>query len=191
MPLNRCGSVSARFSVWFSRVSALVKLLERGVERLDAAGIERAQRRLAAHQLQRRALLRARLGEEQRAVLEDERGEHQLRPHPRFLARLAPAQAARDHQVDDEKQIVVEGEDDALADAAHAADDRAVDRVDRRIDRAEDERAVEREPLEAAADDVARQRLEVDDDVGEFGHDERLTTSDYFRSQLTICSRVQ
>ena len=64
----------------------------------------------------------------------------------------------------------IEDEDDALADAADAANDLAVDRVDRRIDGAEDERAVEDEPLEAAADDVARQRLEVDDDVGKFGN---------------------
>ena len=84
----------------------LVKLFARGVERLDAAGIERAQRRLAAHQLQRGALLRARFGEEQRAVLEGERGEHLLRPHPRFLAGLPPAQPPGDHEVDDEKQVV-------------------------------------------------------------------------------------
>jgi hypothetical protein len=44
-----------------------------------------------------------------------------------------------------------------------------VDRVDRRVDGAEDERAVQDEPLEAAADDVARQRLEIDDNVGKFG----------------------
>jgi hypothetical protein len=71
--------------------------------------------------------------------------------------------------VDDKKELVVEGEDDTLADAAHAADDLRLDGVDRRIDGAQDERAVEREPLEAASGDVARQRLEVDDDVGEFG----------------------
>jgi hypothetical protein len=72
--------------------------------------------------------------------------------------------------VDDQKQIAVKGDDDALADAADAANGLAVQRIDRRIDGAEDERAVEREPLEAAADDVARQRLEIDDDVGKFGN---------------------
>jgi hypothetical protein len=45
-----------------------------------------------------------------------------------------------------------------------------LERVDRRIDRTQDERAVKREPLEAAADDVACQRVEVDDDVGKFGN---------------------
>jgi hypothetical protein len=65
--------------------------------------------------------------------------------------------------------ILIEDEDDALADPTDAAHDPSVDRVDRRIDGAEDERAVQDEPLEAAADDVPRQRLEVDDNVGKFG----------------------
>jgi hypothetical protein len=72
--------------------------------------------------------------------------------------------------VDDQKQIVVKGDDDALADAADAANGLAVQRIDRRIDGAEDERAVEREPLEAASDDVARQRFKINDDVGKFGN---------------------
>ena len=148
----------------------LVKLFARRLERLDAAGIQRAQRRFSSHHLQRRALLRARLGEKQRAVLEQERGEHQLRPHPGLLARLAPAQPPGDHQVDDEKQIVVEGEHEALADAAHTANGLGMNGSERRIDGAQDEGAVQGDPLEAAADDVARQRLEIDDDVGEFGN---------------------
>jgi hypothetical protein len=64
---------------------------------------------------------------------------------------------------------IVKGEDDALADAADAANDLAVDGVDGWIDRPEDEGAVQREPLEPASDDVPRQRVEVDDNVGEFG----------------------
>ena len=79
MPLNRCGSVSARLMVWLSRVSAARNSSSVALERLEAAGIERRQRRGAAHQLHRRALARAGLGEEQRAVIELEDGEHQLR----------------------------------------------------------------------------------------------------------------
>jgi hypothetical protein len=71
--------------------------------------------------------------------------------------------------VDDEKEIRVEREHDPLADAAHAADDPTVEDVDGRIDRAENERAVQREPLEPASDNMARQRVEVDDNVGKFG----------------------
>ena len=62
-----------------------------------------------------------------------------------------------------------EDEHDPLADAAHAANDLTVDDLDRRVDGAEDKRAVQRQPLEPAAGDVAPQRLDVDDNVGEFG----------------------
>ena len=148
----------------------LVKLLGRRVERLETPWIERAQRRFAAHQLDRCALLRARFREEQRAVRKYERREDHLRSHPRLLARLAPAQPAGDHQMDYEKHIVSELENDAFADAAHAADDLTVKRVDGRIDGPKNERAEEVNPLEALADDVARQRFEVDNDVGELGH---------------------
>ena len=65
--------------------------------------------------------------------------------------------------------ILIEDQHDPLADAADAAHDLAVDDVDRRVDGAEDEGAVQREPLEPASDDVPRQRIEVDDNVGEFG----------------------
>jgi hypothetical protein len=64
---------------------------------------------------------------------------------------------------------IVKGEDDTLADAAHAANELTVDGVDGWIDGPEDEGAVQREPLEPASDDMPRQRVEVDDNVGEFG----------------------
>jgi hypothetical protein len=71
--------------------------------------------------------------------------------------------------MDDKKEIGVEPEHEPLADAADTANDPTVDRVDRRVDRAKDERAVQGEPLEPASDDMARQRVEVDDNVGKFG----------------------
>jgi hypothetical protein len=93
--------------------------------------------------------------------------------------------------MDHEKEVGIEDQHDPLADAADAAHDLSVDGVNRRIDRAKDEGAVEYEPLKGAPDDVARQRFDVNDNVWELGQDERLTTDDYFLSQLTICSRVQ
>jgi hypothetical protein len=71
--------------------------------------------------------------------------------------------------VDDQKEIEIEDEHNPLADAAHVANDLSADDVDGRVDGAEDERAVQREPLEPASDDMARQRIEVDDNVGKFG----------------------
>ena len=67
-------------------------------------------------------------------------------------------------------RIWIEYQDDPLADAADAANDLSLKAVDRRIDRAQNEGAVQCEALEAAPDDVARQRLQVDDDVGELGN---------------------
>ena len=78
-------------------------------EDLDAARVHRLQRRLALHQMQRGAPLRAGLGERQRAVLELEERERAAR----LLA--GPVQAAGDHQVQHEEELVLEPEDDALA----------------------------------------------------------------------------
>ena len=61
----------------------------------------------------------------------------------------------------------------------------------RRIDGAQDEGAEEVETLEALSDDVPRQRLEVDDDVGELWHEGAYDQRATFCSHATICSRVQ
>jgi len=81
---------------------------------------------------------------------------------------------------DDEESLnlLIEDEDDPLTDASDTADPLSLKDVDRRVDRAKDERAVEDEPLQTVADDVARQRFDVNDDVGQFWQDERLTTHD-------------
>src|SRR5262250_1675711 len=74
----------------------LPEALEAGVEDLDAAWIERRERGFTAHQMQRGALLRAGLGEQQRSRGEVEGGEAELPRDPRRA--LAPAKAAGDHQ---------------------------------------------------------------------------------------------
>ena len=168
MPLTRCGSVSARLSVWFSRVNASWNCSSVASSGSMPPGSSARERRLAAHHLHRRAFPRAGLGEEERAVRELERREEHLRAHAGLLPRLAPPQAAGDHQVDDQEQVVGEHQHDALADAAHVADGLAVERVDRRIDGPENEGAEEVDSLEAPAGDVAGQRLDVDNDVWQF-----------------------
>ena len=72
MPLNKCGSVSARFSVWFSRVNACAELLDGRREDFEAAGIVRRELGFAANQVQRRATLRPRFGQDQRSRVEVE-----------------------------------------------------------------------------------------------------------------------
>ena len=72
--------------------------------------------------------------------------------------------------MNDEEHIVCKFEDDAFADAPHAADDLAANRFDGRIDGAKYEWAEEVNPLEALSDDVSCQRFEIDDNVGKFWH---------------------
>jgi hypothetical protein len=57
-------------------------------------------------------------------------------------------------------------EDDALADAPNGRHDPPEHGIKRRIDGAKDEGTEEGDLFERTADDVAVQRLEVDDDVG-------------------------
>ena len=106
MPLKRCGSVSARFSVWFSRRSAAANASQVGVEHLEAAGIVRASASRPCTTCSDARRFDARLGQDQRAVLEVERQQADLAGH--LGARRLPAEAAGDHQVDDEEELALE-----------------------------------------------------------------------------------
>ena len=87
-----------------------------------------------------------------------------------LLAGREPAQPAGDHQVDDEEELALEREDDALAEPLDADDNLAFDRGNRRRHRAQQERMADADALETVADDLGRQALEVDADVGQLGH---------------------
>src|SRR5207249_134961 len=82
-------------------------------ERLDAPAVERRQRALAADEMERCPLLRARLGQDKDSASEIERGERG--PARNLRPRRPPAEPAGDHQVQDEKEILLELEDDPLA----------------------------------------------------------------------------
>ena len=71
------------------------------------------ERTLTAHQVHRSAFLRSRLSQKQSAVGEIERGQPDLAR--RLGAARLPVQPAGDHQMEDQKQIVLQFEDDALA----------------------------------------------------------------------------
>ena len=101
MPLSRCGSVSARFSVWFSRVSASPNCSTVDVSTSSPPGSCDASSCFAAHQIQRRAPLRSGLGQDQRSVGEIERGEADLARNLCAPLRRGHLEAAGDHQVND------------------------------------------------------------------------------------------
>jgi hypothetical protein len=153
----------------------LVKFLRCRFERFDAAGIERAKRRHTAHDLQRRAFLRPRFGEQKRAVVELQRREHDLRADARLLSGRAPAQTPGDHQVKNQKQRLavargVELDNDPLPHAAHGVRDPAVQRVERRIDGAQHERADQVYAVERVSRDPVYQRFDIQHNIGEFRH---------------------
>src|SRR6185436_10233737 len=92
---------------------------------------------------------------------------------------------------DDEEDPAVELEHDPLADAAHAANGLAVQAGDRGIDGAEDEGADEKDALEPVADDVAAQRLEIDNDVGKFRQSLPQPLDDLLTGPVMIVVEVQ
>ena len=120
MPEKSRGSVSARFSVWFSRVRAARNARQVRVEHLEAAAIE----------VRESASPRAR-GGARRASSCSPRSGGACRPGSRtpratlpgdLRAALLPVEPAGDHQVEDEEQVALELEDDPLAEAPEADD---------------------------------------------------------------------
>src|SRR5436190_4136831 len=114
------------------------ELLRVAGEGIDPARVERLKRRLTPQEVYRRALLRARLGQRQRARREVEGGETDLTRH--LGAAGLPVKPSRNHQVDREVQIAFELEEDALAQAAQSRDGAAVRLGDRWVERAQHER---------------------------------------------------
>ncbi len=117
-------------------------------KRVDASGIVFVQPVGAANQMQGRAFLLARLGHDQRAVLEIERGEAQF--GRQLCTRIAPAQSPRDHQVQHQEQVALELEHNPLAESAQTRHAASLRVSDRRLDGAKQERATESHALQHA-----------------------------------------
>src|SRR6266550_1931444 len=91
-----------------------------GREYVEAAGVVLRQRRLALDYMEGCTLLRAGLGEQERSAWEVERRESDFRR--RFRALGPPLESARDHQVEDEKDVAFHLPHDAFPDAAQPDD---------------------------------------------------------------------
>src|SRR6266849_5017276 len=89
------------------------ELIQGSVQRLQPAAVILGECGLAAQQVNRGALLLRRLSEQQRAVREVEGRQANLAGNRRPA--ILPPKAARDHQVDDQKQVVLELEDEPFA----------------------------------------------------------------------------
>ena len=79
-------------------------------------------------------------------------------------------EAAGDHEVKDEPEVVVEAESDAFADTAQLADGMTFDAGQRGLDRPQKKRARDTDFGQRLADDAGSQRAEIGFDVGEFRH---------------------
>ena len=168
MPLNRCGIGEGALQGVILAPQCGAEFIQPGVEHLEAAGIVGGERRRAARDIERRPLLGAGLGEQQRPGREVEGREPD--PAGRLGPVPLPTQTAGDHQVENDVQVAGEAEHDALAEPAQVFDRPSDQLGDRRIDRAQDERAGQPHALERLADNAGAQGLEVDGDVGQLGH---------------------
>ena len=129
--------MSARLSVWFSRVRRARERRRDPLQHLEAAGIE--TRELAAPATRCSDACRR-----DPASVKHQRAGRKIERRQADLARdrsaaLAPAQPPGDHQVQHEEELAVELEDDALAQAAKPDDGAAFNRADRWIGRAQEE----------------------------------------------------
>ena len=97
------------------------EIVQTAVQHLDAAGIVlSANSRGTAHGMQRRTLDGARLGEDQGAGRQIESRQAQLARNA--SPRRAPAKPPGDHQVEDQEEIALKLEDDALAQPVETQD---------------------------------------------------------------------
>ncbi len=144
------------------------ELRARTCERLETAGIEGRERRLAGDDVERRAPRGAGLGELQRALDEVEGREtdalRQRRP------RRLPLEASRDHEMHDEEEISLAREHDPLSHAPDPEHSPAARFVGRGRDGPQQERARDANPFQRAPDDAPAKRVEVDLEVGDLGH---------------------
>ena len=128
------------------------------------------ERRLAAHEVQRRALLRAGLGKRQRAVGKAKRGQADLAGQ--LGAGRLPVQPARDHQVQDQEEARRRSTRRCACRAAAArAPCWPSNSRERRIDACASRNGLAScDLLQRLADNARAQAFEVDGDVGQLGH---------------------
>ena len=172
MPAKMRWSVSVRFKVCLDSRSRAGKAREVGGEDLKAAGVACRQSILSLDQSQRRPLLRARLGEEQRAGGKVEFGERipmtpALRSRPR---RAAPAQAPSDHQVDNDEDSAFQLQDDLLRETSYAHHDATPNLLDRRRHRPQHKGARQADVAQHLAGDPAVQVVQVYGEIRQLRH---------------------
>ena len=146
----------------------LAKGFQRASHDLDAPWIVLEEIIIAAHNVNGCAFLRSGFSEKQRPPREIKRSQSEFLRN--FLVAPTPSEPAGNHEVYDQKEFVSESEHDALAQAPDRLDGLPFQLLNGRIDRSQDERAREAHRHEGLAHEVSPKRLDVDDDIRQFGH---------------------
>src|SRR5579871_5969066 len=144
------------------------ELVERGSKYVNAAGIERGKPSFSTNQMQRCTLACASFSERKSAVVKIKGSESASTIGG--LALLAPVQAASDHEMEDQPEIVVETKSNALADAAQAGNFAALNGLNGRICSAEKRWAANVKVFQSMAEHTLLQRFNVNNDVRKFWH---------------------
>jgi hypothetical protein len=133
--------------------------------------------------MKRGALLGAGLGQQQRPGREVEGRQRDLAGWARSPA--APAEAAGDHEVEDQKEIALQAPHDALAQASQVDDPPPHRRRDRWVDGAHQKRAGEANDLQRLTRDARPQGLDVEHYVRKLWHAKGDSTAGIVRSPQT------
>src|SRR5690349_25049841 len=111
---------------------SVLELSDRRVEHLEAPALELFKCWFTANEPQRCPAFRAGFGEDQGPIWEIEGSESELAGY--LGARRYPAKSAGDHQVDDEKEVILQLDADSFSNTPDADDLLAVCAADRWID---------------------------------------------------------
>src|SRR5688572_19968954 len=118
--------------------------------------------------MERRTPLGSRLGQPERAAVEDEPCQAELAG--RLLVGPQPAETSSDHPVDDQVQVALEPDHDPLAEPLDPGDGATGGGGDRRVHRAQHKGACDPNVTQHLALDAGAQRLYIDGDVRQLGH---------------------
>ena len=168
MPLKMCGSVSARFSVWFSAISRAANAARSASSTSSPPGSCSPSAASPAPGGWRPAASSPASVSSSVPLGEVEGEQPDLAGNRR--APLAPPQPAGDHQVDDEEQVPSNAKTSRLPSRRMLPHRAARDGGDRRVVGADDERIADPHRLDRLAGDACRQCAPVQLDVGQFGH---------------------
>jgi hypothetical protein len=147
------------------------KCCEIAGEDVDASGIDGAQSGFASENMQGGAALRSSFGEDQRTGGEIESGEVVAAREAGL--RWAPVQTASDHEMEDQPEIAVQADGNALADAAKLANVAAVCGAKRRFDRTQQKRATQAHARERLPEDAWFESIYVGSNIRKLGHGSR------------------